>query len=78
MDYTDIPALPPPVGVQSNFTNPKTLGTSLIVVNTVFLPLMLLVVAIRIYSRGHIMHRLGWDDCKKSFDDAHRICADQV
>ena len=64
MDYANIPATAPPAGVQSNFIHPKTLKTSLIAVNATFLPLMLLVVAIRIYSRGRLMHAMGWDDCK--------------
>lgn len=64
MDYANIPATAPPAGVHSNFTNPKTLKTSLIAVNATFLPLMLLVVAIRLYSRDRIVHAMGWDDRK--------------
>ena len=66
MDFANIPALVPPPGVQSNFDNPRTLRASFIVINAIFLPLMLLVVAIRLYSRGHIMQKIGWDDCRKS------------
>lgn len=64
--YANIPVLPPPVGVLSNFVNPKNLAPSLIAVNATFLPLMIIAVAIRIYSRGLIVHALGWDDCKLS------------
>ena len=63
MDYENIPAFPPPPGVVSNFDNPKTLSSSIIGVNVTFLSLMLIVVFIRIYSRGFIARSLGWDDC---------------
>ena len=63
MGYANIPVLAPPKGVQSNFDNPKTLKSSMVAINATFLPLMLLVVAIRLYSRGQIMHAMGWDDC---------------
>lgn len=69
MDYQNIPAIPPPPGVVSNFNNPKTLAPSLIAVNATFLSLMLIAVSIRIYSRGFIVRALGWDDC-----NAHRAC----
>ena len=67
MDYANLPALAPPAGVQSNFDNPKTLKTSLVAINGIFLPLMLIVVAIRLYSRGKIMHAMGWDDCNNAY-----------
>ncbi|KAK0516461.1 hypothetical protein JMJ35_001064 [Cladonia borealis] len=62
MDYANIPVMAPPKGVQSNFDNPKTLKSSMVAINATFLPLMLLAVAIRLYSRGQIMHAMGWDD----------------
>lgn len=64
MDYANVPVIPPPPGVQSNFEQPHTLRASLTAVNATFLPLMLIAVAIRLYVRGHIVHSLGWDDCK--------------
>jgi hypothetical protein len=70
----DIPAIAPPEGLQPNFENPKTLQTSLIAVNATLLPLMLMVVAARLYSRGHIMHAMGWDDCKSFLGTAQRSC----
>ena len=60
----DIPALPPPPGVVSNFVNPPTLGPTLIAINAVFLPLTMIAVTIRIYVKGHIIRAIGWDDCK--------------
>ncbi|KAI9814561.1 MAG: hypothetical protein M1827_003116 [Pycnora praestabilis] len=62
MDYANIPVIPPPPGVQSNFVDPPTLKTSLIAVNAIFLPLMLIAVTIRLYVRSHIVKTLGWDD----------------
>lgn len=62
--YANYPAMAPPPGLVSNFDNPKTLSTSLITINAIFLPLMLIAVIIRLYSRGHLLHALGWDDCE--------------
>ena len=63
MNYENIPAIPPPPGVVSNFENPETLASSIIGVNVTFLSLMLIVVFIRIYARSFIVRSLGWDDC---------------
>ena len=66
MDYLNVPAGAPPSGVISNFSDPKTLSTSVITLNSIFLSLMLIVVGIRLYSRAIISHAVGWDDCKCS------------
>ena len=60
----DIPASPPPDGVQSQFDHPRSLASSLIAVNATFLPLMIITVATRLYTRIFIANALGWDDCK--------------
>lgn len=62
--FANLPALAPPAGVLSNFDNPKTLAPSLVAINVTFITLMLIAVTIRIYSRGFIVHALGWDDCR--------------
>ena len=62
--FANLPALVPPPGVLSNFDNPKTLAPSLVAVNVTFIPLMVIAVALRMYSRGFIVHALGWDDCR--------------
>lgn len=72
--FANLPALAPPAGVLPNFNNPKTLTPSLIGVNATFLALMLVAVAIRIYSRGLIVHALGWDDCELSATKRKMIC----
>ncbi|KAF7510577.1 hypothetical protein GJ744_006189 [Endocarpon pusillum] len=58
----NIPALPPPDGVQSQFDHPRTLASSLIAVNATFLPLMIIAVGTRLYTRTFIANALGWDD----------------
>ena len=62
--FANLPALAPPSGVLSNFDNPETLAPSLVAVNVTFLSLMLVAVTIRLYSRGFVVHALGWDDCR--------------
>ncbi|MCJ1432718.1 hypothetical protein MMC27_002075 [Xylographa pallens] len=57
-----IPALAPPAGTESNFIDPQTAASSLIAVNAIFLPLMLIAVVIRIYAKSCIVHAMGWDD----------------
>jgi hypothetical protein len=60
----DFPALPPPAGVQSNFIDPPSQATALICLNAIFLALMLIVVTVRMYVKGRVLHNLGWDDCE--------------
>lgn len=63
MDLDQIPAYPPPPGVISNFKNPVSLAKPLVIVNVMFLSLMMIFVGIRIYTKGYIVRKLGWDDC---------------
>ncbi|KAI8944743.1 hypothetical protein F4801DRAFT_570613 [Xylaria longipes] len=57
-----IPALPPPPGVQSNFDNPETReGLAKIVVGLTY-GLMVIFLALRIYTRVRITNSLGIDD----------------
>ena len=72
--FENTPAIPPPPGVVSNFIDPKTLQPSLIAVNATFLSLMLIAVVIRLYSRGVIVHAVGWDDCMISLDLRMKVC----
>ncbi|KAL4882703.1 hypothetical protein BJY04DRAFT_206912 [Aspergillus karnatakaensis] len=60
---TDItPAMPPPPGETSNFTDPTYSGTKFVVVNCVFLPLAFIALSIRIWTRTFIAFGLHWDD----------------
>ncbi|KAH8654975.1 hypothetical protein BGZ60DRAFT_532605 [Tricladium varicosporioides] len=56
------PAMKPPLGVKSNFINPPSQQPALIILNAVFLALMVIVVAIRLYSKARILRTIGWDD----------------
>ena len=65
MDYLEnIPALAPPKGEQSNFDHPRTLASSIIILNAIFVALMFCTVTIRLYTRAFLARALGWDDCK--------------
>ncbi|KAL9134457.1 MAG: hypothetical protein Q9175_004359 [Cornicularia normoerica] len=58
-----LPALPPPVGVESNFVNPEDRGYVLNSVATVLFCLMVCFFANRVYTRLFIIRKMGWDDC---------------
>ena len=57
------PAYTPPAGVQPNFDNPANLNTIVIIVKTLALTFTTLAVLIRIYTRHHLCHSMGYDDC---------------
>ncbi|KAJ5745086.1 hypothetical protein N7520_010268 [Penicillium odoratum] len=56
------PAGPPPAGQTSNFINPDYGGTKLLVVNCVFLPLAVIALAVRIWTRFFIVRIFRADD----------------
>ena len=60
----NLPALPPPAGVDSNFINPPSKAHDIYVLEGIFLTLMLLTVAMRIYVRSKVLKEWGWDDCE--------------
>jgi hypothetical protein len=53
-------------GVNSNFTNPPSLGKPVFIVAGICLPLVLLFATARIYSRAFILKRWRIDDCEYS------------
>ncbi|KAF2875744.1 hypothetical protein BDV95DRAFT_562487 [Massariosphaeria phaeospora] len=63
-ELANIPALPPPPGVNSEFDNPTdTMVKPLKLVNLVFVSLATITVAVRLVTRKFISHqRLSWDD----------------
>ena len=63
---SEIPALKPPPGIKPNFVNPPSYANALVTVNAVFLTLMLITLALRLYTKGVLLKSLGWDDCKSS------------
>ena len=59
-----LPALSPPVGVESNFVNPEDRSYILVSVTTVLFCLMVCLFANRVYTKLLIIRKLGWDDRK--------------
>lgn len=62
-DVQIIPAMSPPPGKISNFVDPEYQGTKFIVVNCVFLPLAVLALAVRTWTRVCIVRNFQADDC---------------
>lgn len=62
MDPT-APALPPPLGVQSNFENPESQSHITVIPCAVIVGIMIILVFIRMYTKVYILKSLGWDDC---------------
>jgi hypothetical protein len=66
MSIADLPAMRPPPGVTSNFTNPETSTAGLMAVNWFFTSLAALMTLIRVVTRGILKREqgYGWDDGK--------------
>ncbi|KAF2812747.1 uncharacterized protein BDZ99DRAFT_474862 [Mytilinidion resinicola] len=60
----DVPAMPPPPGIKSNFEHPDTNAPWIRVLNSIFAHLAFVLVAIRLYPRTTMprSQRLEWDD----------------
>ena len=58
------PAMPPPPGVTSNFVNPEHNYNRFIVVNCIFLPIAVIAVCLRSYTRIAILRNFSADDCE--------------
>ncbi|KAI9834663.1 MAG: hypothetical protein M1826_000065 [Phylliscum demangeonii] len=54
--------VPPPPGVVPNFTNPASLQTVVVTVDTIFLALAALFVAMRLWTRSFVTRHVGFDD----------------
>lgn len=61
---TIVPALPPPAGQTSNFVDPVYIGTRFLVVNCVFLPLAVIALAVRTWTRLFVVRSFRTDDCE--------------
>lgn len=59
-----VPAMPPPAGQTSNFVDPPYIGTRFLVVNCVFLPLAVIALAVRTWTRLFIVRSFRFDDCE--------------
>lgn len=62
MDAT-APALPPPLGVQSNFETPESQSYVTVIPCAVIVGIMIILVFIRMYTKVYILKSVGWDDC---------------
>ena len=62
-----VPASPPPPGVTSNWVDPESIASGLIVPNVVFMVLAIVAVALRMHTRVFLIHNVGYDDCKCFF-----------
>ncbi|KAJ5946837.1 hypothetical protein N7454_003676 [Penicillium verhagenii] len=56
------PASPPPAGLTSNFVDPDYVGTKFLVVNCVFLPLAVIGLAVRTWTRLFVVRSFRADD----------------
>ncbi|KAI2780489.1 hypothetical protein F4815DRAFT_470442 [Daldinia loculata] len=62
LDLDHVPAMTPPPGVIPNFDTPESLAPVGIIVLSVVLPLMIIIVITRLYTRLYITHAIGADD----------------
>ena len=67
-----LPALPPPLGVESNFENPYSQGPILTAVGSVIITLMMLFFSVRMYTKMFIQKKFSWDDCMCDLGQASR------
>lgn len=58
-----MPAMPPPGNQKSNFIDPPYQGTKFLVVNCVFLPLAVIALAVRTWTRVFLVRNFRSDDC---------------
>lgn len=63
-DLSKIPAAPPPPGVIPNFVDPPSLANMPRIFTYVTLPPMILFLAMRMYVRIFVTHKIGLDDCE--------------
>lgn len=61
-DLSQVPAMQPPEGVQSNLIDPPSYHHRLLVLNIVFTSCMVALVAVRLVVKGIISKVLWWDD----------------
>lgn len=73
-----VPAMMPPSGAIPNFENPYSLAPIGTIVIGVSLPLAIISVASRLYTRFCITHSIGADDCKSSNLCKIEICSTNI
>ena len=60
---SDVPALSPPPGVQSNFVNPENQSLSFYIVTSILFVSMVIFFLNRVYTKLLIIRKYSWDDC---------------
>lgn len=74
-DPTRSGIVPPPPGVTPNFVDPYSRQHQLINASVIGLVLVLLVFAIRMWTRGFLMRSLGQDDCESSLIGLRQVAS---
>lgn len=64
LDLSKIPAAPPPPGIIPNFIDPPSLANMPRIFTYITLPPMILFLAMRMYVRIFVTHKIGLDDCE--------------
>ena len=64
LNYSDTASTPPPPGIVPDFVDPVTNTAAVIIVISILLPLMLVFVALRVYSNLCISRKFAQSDCK--------------
>ncbi|KAJ5141768.1 hypothetical protein N7476_004369 [Penicillium atrosanguineum] len=59
---TIVAAMAPPAGQTSNFVDPPYCGIKFLVVNCVFLPLAVVALGVRVWTRAFVVRSFRWDD----------------
>jgi hypothetical protein len=62
VDYSQLPAFPPPPGITANFDNPPSIAWQITAFSLPFSGTATIFVALRLYARAHILRFLGLDD----------------
>jgi hypothetical protein len=58
--------MPPPLGETSDFINPPYCGTKFLVINCVFLPIAIISLVVRSWTRLFVVRSFRVDDCETS------------
>ena len=59
---SDVPALSPPPGIQSNFVNPQNQTLSFLLVTSILFGMMGIFFVNRVYTKAFIIKKYTWDD----------------
>ncbi|MCJ1437582.1 hypothetical protein MMC27_006969 [Xylographa pallens] len=60
---SNVPALAPPPGIESDFINPQNQSLSFLLVTSILFGIMTIFFLNRIYTKAFIIRKYTWDDC---------------